>query len=138
MIAETLRALVVEDNRAWQQILRELLADVGLTVDVVDNVEDAVAALRAVSHQVAVVDLALGDGDYDNEDGLRVLEAVRQQDPGCVAVMLTGFATVELAVSVLNEYGAFSCLRKEAFDRGEFRGLIEQVLARPQRPVLWA
>jgi RNA polymerase sigma factor (sigma-70 family) len=42
---------------------------------------------------------------------------------------LTGFATVELAVSVLTEYGAFTFLRKENFHRAQFRDLIGRALA---------
>lgn len=125
------RALIVEDDRSWQQILSEILTDAGLTVDVVDSLEAAISILRSQPHRLAVVDLALGDSGYDNQDGLRVLDAIRRQDPGCVAIMLTGFATVELAVSVLTEHGAFTCLRKEAFDRAEFRDLVNQALASP-------
>jgi DNA-binding NarL/FixJ family response regulator len=123
------RALIVEDDRSWQQILSEILADVGLAVDVVDSLEAAVASLRAVPHRLAVVDLSLGGRDHHNQDGLRVLDAVRRHDPGCVTVLLTGFATVELAVSALTEHGAFTCLRKEAFNRAEFRELISRALA---------
>ena len=124
-------ALIVEDDRSWQQILSEILTDAGLTVDVIDSVEAAIANLRVRSHRLAVVDLALGNGDYDNQDGLRVLDAIRRQDPGCVAIMLTGYATVELAVSVLTDHGAFTCLRKEAFSRAQFRDLVDQALASP-------
>jgi DNA-binding NtrC family response regulator len=125
------RALIVEDDRSWQQILSEILTDVGLVADVVDNVEAATASLRAHAHRLAVVDLALGDGDYDNQDGLHVLDAIRRQDPSCAAILLTGFATVELAVSALTEHGALTCLRKESFSRAEFRDLVNQVLAGP-------
>jgi len=127
------RALVVEDDRSWQEILSEILTDAGLIVDVVDSIEGAVAALRAAPHRLAIVDLSLGGLDHRNEDGLQVLDAVRRQDPGCVAIMLTGFATVELAVSVLNERGALTCLRKEAFRRSEFRDVIAQALAHTPR-----
>jgi DNA-binding NarL/FixJ family response regulator len=129
MTAVQMRALVVEDDRSWQQILCEILTDAGLVVDVVDSVDAVVSSLHRAQYRLAVVDLALGNGDYDNQDGLRVLEAIRLQDPGCVTVMLTGFATVELAVRTLTEYGAFTCLRKESFSRVEFRSLIGQALA---------
>jgi DNA-binding response OmpR family regulator len=39
--AEVWRALVVEDDRSWQQILSENLADAGLEVDVADSLEMA-------------------------------------------------------------------------------------------------
>jgi DNA-binding NarL/FixJ family response regulator len=123
------RALIVEDDHSWQQVLSEILTDVGLAVDVVDSLEAAIASLKATPHRLAVVDLSLSRSDYHNRDGLHVLEAVRHLDPGCVAVLLTGFATVELAVSALTEHGAFTCLRKEAFHRAEFRELVSQALA---------
>jgi DNA-binding NarL/FixJ family response regulator len=126
-----MRALIVEDDRSWQEILTEILADVGLTVDVVGSLRDAVLSLRSQSHRLAVVDLALGDGEHGNQDGLYVLNAIRRQDPGCVAIMLTGFATVELAVRALTEYGAFTCLRKENFNRAEFCALVDQALSSP-------
>ena len=125
------RALVVEDDRSWQEILREMLSDAGLTVDIADSLETAVVSLRSTPHRLAVVDLSLGGSDHHNRDGLQVLEAVRRYDPGCVSLLLTGYATVELAVSALTEYGAFTCLRKETFRRAEFRELIRQALASP-------
>ncbi len=123
------RALIVEDDRSWQQILAEILTDAGLTVDVAESLETAVAKLRGTPHRLAVVDLSLGGSDHHNRDGLRVLDAVRRYDPGCVPLLLTGFATVELAVSALTEHGAFTCLRKETFRRAEFRELVDRALA---------
>jgi DNA-binding NarL/FixJ family response regulator len=75
-----------------------------------------------------VVDLSLSGNNYQNQDGLDVLDAVRCFDPGCATILLTGFATVELAVGVLTGYNALSCLRKEAFNRAEFRQLVKHAL----------
>jgi RNA polymerase sigma factor (sigma-70 family) len=122
-------ALIVEDDRSWQQILAEILTDAGLAVDLAVNMEEAVACMRSKSHRVAVVDLSLDDRDHHNRDGLRVLDALRYHDPNCQAILLTGFATVELAVSALTEHGALTCLRKETFRRAEFRELVKRALA---------
>jgi DNA-binding NarL/FixJ family response regulator len=132
-----MHALIVEDNSSWQQILSEILTDAGLAVDVVASLDAAIECLRAAPHRLAVVDLSLtgtdwnSPHDYQNQDGLRVLDAVRRLDPGCATILLTGFATVELAVNVLTEYGALSCLRKETFNRAEFRELVARALASP-------
>jgi DNA-binding NarL/FixJ family response regulator len=129
MSREPARALIVEDDRSWQQIVAEILTDLGLAVDVADTLEAAVEALASAPHRLAVVDLSLSGPDHRNRDGLAVLEAIRRQDPGCAAVLLTGFATVELAVSALTEYGALTCLRKESFRRAEFREVVQRALA---------
>jgi DNA-binding NarL/FixJ family response regulator len=129
MTPAAMRALVVEDTTAWQEILSEILTDMGLAVDVAADFDSAMALLRDRPHRVAVVDLALADDAGQNRDGLKVLEAVERLDPGCVPILLTGYATVELAVSALTEYGAFTCLRKDAFRRAEFREVIQRGLA---------
>jgi DNA-binding NarL/FixJ family response regulator len=123
------RALVVEDNPSWQQILSEILSDAGLAVEVTDTLDTAVPILRSTPHRLAVVDLSLSDSDHRNQEGLRVLDAVRLCDPGCATILLTGYATVELAVSVLTEHGAFTCLRKETFNRAQFREWVQRALA---------
>ena len=128
-----MRALVVEDDPAWKQILCEILEDSGLAVDLASSYAEAVETLRAKAHRLAVLDLSLGGTDHHNQDGLRVAEMIRRNDPGCAVLFLTGFATVELAVQVMRELGALTCLRKETFRRSEFRKLVQEALA--QAPV---
>lgn len=129
-----MRALVVEDDHSWQQILSEILSDSGLEVDIAGNVDHASLILKAQPHRLAVVDLSLSPNDHNNYDGLRVLDAVRRLDPNCRTILLTGFATVELAVTALTDYGAFTFLRKESFHRSQFRDIISRVLASPPHP----
>jgi DNA-binding NarL/FixJ family response regulator len=85
--------------------------------------------VQGVAHRLAVLDVALAGPDHTNRDGLVVLEALQRQDPGCASIVLTGFATVELAVSVILEMGAFTCLRKETFRRDEFHKVVNAALA---------
>ena len=129
MSQSNLLALVVEDDNSWQQILSEILSDFGLTVSVASNLDEATRFLRSEPHRIAIVDLSLSPNDHNNYDGLRVLDAVRRLDPNCKTILLTGFATVELAVTALTDYGAFTFLRKESFHRGQFRDIVNRVLA---------
>ena len=129
MISPVNHALVVEDDVSWQQILTEILTDMHLMVDVTSSLDDALKALKSEQHRLAIVDLSLAGGDHHNYDGLRILDAVRQLDPSCKTILLTGFATVELAVAALTEHGAFTFLRKENFHRTQFRDLIARALA---------
>ena len=131
MTTPVLRALVVEDDHSWQQIISEILSDCGLEVDVATNLNDATQLLKSQPHRVAVVDLSLSPNDHNNYDGLRVLDAVRRLDPNCRTVLLTGFATVELAVTALTDYGAFTFLRKESFHRSQFRDIVYRILVSP-------
>ena len=123
------RAIVVEDDPSWQQILSEILSDSGLEVYVASSVDEAAQILKSQPHRLAVVDLSLSPNDHNNQDGLRVLDAVRRLDPNCQTILLTGFATVELAVTALTDYGVFTFLRKESFQRAQFRDIISRILA---------
>ncbi len=130
------RALIVEDDPAWQQILSELLEDHGFALDLAPDLDTAARLISQSAHRLAVVDLSLS-GQHSNEDGLRVLSALRRHDPGCRAILLTGYATVELAVSALTQYNAFSFLRKETFQRAQFNDLVDRIRASaPQFPPL--
>ena len=131
MITQALRALVVDDDNSWQQILGEILSDCGLEVDVAGNVDEAALLLKSQPHRLAVVDLSLSPNDHNNVDGLRVLDSIRRLDPNCRAILLTGFATVELAVTALTDYGAFTFLRKESFHRSQFREIVYRILVSP-------
>ena len=135
MTTQPLRALVVEDNQSWQQILSEILSDCGLEVDVTGSLDEATNILKAQPHRIAIVDLSLSPNDHNNYDGLRVLDAVRRLDPNCRTILLTGFATVELAVTALTDYGAFTFLRKESFHRSQFRDIVNRFLVSPPLPV---
>ena len=123
------RALIVEDDPSWQQILLEILNDCGLEVDLAVSYKDALALIHNSNHRIAVLDLSLSGPDHHNQDGLKVLEAVTRLDPVCASIFLTGYATVELAVSLIQEMGAYTCLRKETFRRAEFRKVVNQALA---------
>lgn len=128
-MAEKLRVLIVEDEASWQQILAEILEDMGLTVDVAANAAAALELIQRQAHRLAVLDLSLGGRDHHNQDGLQVLAAIRRHDPDCAAIMLTGYATVALAVSVIQEQGAYTLLQKETFKISAFRQLVQQALA---------
>lgn len=132
----SIRALIVEDDPSWKQILSEILSDMGLTVDLASSYEEAVMLLRQQPHRLAILDLSLGGTDHHNQDGIRVADAVRRVDPGCLILFLTGFATVELAVQVMKEQNAFTCLRKEVFRRAEFRKVVNEALSKAPLPAV--
>jgi DNA-binding NarL/FixJ family response regulator len=128
----TIYAIVIDDDPSWQAIISELLGDCGLEVDLASSLPEAIQRIKAVRHRLAIVDLSLHPTDHSNEDGLRVLEALRLHDPACQSVLLTGYATVELAVSAITGYGVFTFLRKESFHRSQFRDLVNRILSTPQ------
>ena len=129
------RAIVVEDDHAWQQIMGEILADCGLEVDVAGSLNEAIPLLKAKTHRLAVADLSLSDYDHNNTDGLQVLENIKNIDPDCKSILLTGFATVEVAVAALTRHNAFTFLQKESFNRAQFKEIVHGILASAPKEV---
>jgi DNA-binding NtrC family response regulator len=113
-------ALLVEDDASWQGILSEILNDYGLRVDCTDNLIDATEKLRANPYRLAIVDLSLAGKDHHNQDGLQVLAAIQRFAPGCSSILLTGHASVEIAVTAIQEdsYPGIWC--PNLFAKGKF------------------
>ena len=54
------RAIVIEDDPAWQEILAEILADMGLAVDVAASPDAAIAGLQSSAHRLAIGTFRVG------------------------------------------------------------------------------
>ncbi|MEI6289973.1 MAG: response regulator [Chloroflexota bacterium] len=129
MIAIQKQVLIVDDDPTWSQLLSEILSDSGFSNHIVHNLTDALGLIKNNSHALAIVDLSLSPDDHNNSEGLIVLNALRNLDPACRSILLTGYATVELAVETIKEFGAFSFLRKENFNRVNFQSIVYKALA---------
>jgi DNA-binding response OmpR family regulator len=92
-----MRLLLTEDDPRLSALLAQGLTRAGWAVDVVEGVEDALAALRAVQYQALVLDLGLPDGD-----GMEVLQQLRQTDPFLPVLILTARARLSDRVRGLN------------------------------------
>lgn len=105
----TLRVLVVEDNRGDFVLLRQLLGEIEgrkYSLDWVQTVDDAIAALERKSHDVAIVDFQLPSGS-----GLDVLREAAAIDWPAPVIMLTGSDDPEYDLQAM-KLGAFDFIRK--------------------------
>jgi signal transduction histidine kinase len=99
------RVLVVEDNEAYAENLREILEASGYQAR---SVPSCAEALREVGEgfDLALVDLKLPDGD-----GTELAAKLKDLSPDSEIVVMTGFATVETAAAAVRA-GAFAYLVK--------------------------
>lgn len=98
--------LVVDDEPADAELHQDVLEAAGYAVTSVGSVAAARKALTIKPHQILLVDLRLPDGD-----GLDLLVDAHQADPHAAAVVLTGFSSVDNAVTVMRA-GAYDFLSK--------------------------
>jgi DNA-binding NarL/FixJ family response regulator len=128
--------LVIEDDPNWQTLFCEIITDAGFEPLVVTTYREALTALDAQIYVLAVVDMSLSELNYDNRDGLMALKKISGLPEPLPAVVVTGYATVNLAVETLVDLNAVNFLRKEEFDRHRFLRIIQQE-ARVKNEIPW-
>ncbi len=127
------RVLIVEDDPGWQDLYRELLAEIGLAGEVAPSYAEALGWLERESFALLIVDLQLASSldPFGNRDGLRLLRVAQRRGLPTLAVSATASADeVELAYQRLGVFGFFD---KAAFNRQTFLQFVQRALAQ-RRP----
>jgi DNA-binding NtrC family response regulator len=101
------RLLIVEDKESLALMLRETVEAEGLEADLASDGKDAIRKLAAGQRYFAV----LTDLRMPGADGIAVLRQVKESDPDCPVIVMTGFATIENAVEAM-KLGAFDFVQK--------------------------
>jgi DNA-binding response OmpR family regulator len=100
--------LVVDDELAMRESLREILELEGFRVSLADGGETALEILEN-----AEIDIMLLDLKMKGMDGLETTEAAKSVSPETVIIMLTAHGTLESAIGAMR-HGAFDYLLKPA------------------------
>ena len=100
--------LLLDDDNALRTRLGRALEGRGFEVTTAGSVAEAREALRASVPAFAVLDMRLEDGN-----GLKVVEAIRDQREDARIVMLTGYGAIATAVAAVKA-GAVDYLQKPA------------------------
>jgi DNA-binding NtrC family response regulator len=98
--------LVVDDEPGILVLMRRFGERVGYDVVTCASGEAALESLRTRRADVALVDLHMPD-----VNGLDVLRAIREAAPGCQAILMTGYASIDSAVEAV-KLGAMDYLSK--------------------------
>jgi DNA-binding NtrC family response regulator len=117
---QALRVLVVDDEADIRVGIRKLLGGLGVEARVA---EDGQQALEMLADEPA--DLVLTDLNMPRLGGVELLAAIKERRPETAVMILTGFGTVQSAVSCL-QGGAAHFITKP-FDNDELLRLTERV-----------
>ena len=98
--------LVIDDEEAMRDSCRQVLAREGYRVETAADGESGLRKVREVRPDLVLVDLKM-----PRIDGMEMLEEITALDPTTVAVVITGYATVESAVEAM-KCGAYDFLPK--------------------------
>ena len=100
------QVLLVDDEASVRRVLAAILGEDGHTVVEAAGVTEARCLLATTPFDLVITDQKMPDGE-----GLSLVASARETDPALPVVLVTAFATVELAVAALKE-GAFDFITK--------------------------
>ena len=123
---EALQILVVDDEPIVGKRLKPILEKSGYRVEVCQSGLEALNRLEHTGFDIVVTDVRM-----DDLDGLELLARVTAASPATKVVVITGFATVELAREALAK-GAFDFLAKP-FKPDDLRAVVKKAVAQIRR-----
>jgi len=90
------KILVIDDELGLREGCRRALSRYGYEVEVAATGREGLAKVRAGQFGVALIDVMMPD-----ISGIELLQDVRAEQPEIICIIITGFATVELAVQAM-------------------------------------
>jgi signal transduction histidine kinase len=117
------KILVVDDEQSVATTIKAILQLDGNEVTAVTSGKEALDLLRGREFDVVLTDLRL-----DDLDGIEILRETQKLWPDTVSIMLTGYASLESAVTALRS-GAYDYLIKPS-DVDELRATVGRALER--------
>ncbi len=102
------RILLVDDDPAARASLAEILRLEGYMVKVANSGEEAIEFLDMQPFDIVLTDLKM-----PGKDGLAVLKASAEHQPGALVILLTAYGTLDTAVRAMRD-GGFDYLLKPA------------------------
>jgi DNA-binding NtrC family response regulator len=119
--------LVADDQADVRQALALLLRDSGYEVTTAASPAEALSSLRQARPDLLLLDLNYQRDTTSGSEGLALLREIRAHDAELPVVILTGWATVQLAVEAI-QLGAQDFLEKP-WENARVRSLIANHLA---------
>lgn len=101
-----LKFLVVDNEAAHARAMTESLEKVGYNCEVATSGPEAAKLIEQETYDIIVTDMVMND-----VDGMKILNLAKKRLPDCEVVMVTGHATVPVAVEAMQK-GAFNFLEK--------------------------
>jgi len=100
------RILVIDDETGIRQGCCRVLQPQGFTVETAENFQEGLQRIQDQTFDLVLLDVMLPDGK-----GIDLLPPSQERDPETVAIIITGYATVELAVDTIKN-GAYNFISK--------------------------
>lgn len=126
------RVLIADDQQSISEALVFLLKMQGIHTDVVSSPAEVLQRVRERQYDLLLMDMNYEKDTTSGAEGLRLVDAVRNIDPGLGMVVMTAWSTVEIAVAALQR-GAADFIQKPWDNDNAARVIAEQIAATARR-----
>ena len=100
--------LVVDDEKDIRDLIGQILLDEGHKVKPADNSTSAMDYINNEEPSLIILDIWLKDSEMD---GIEILKTVKQNNPLCPVVVISGHGNIEIAVAAVKQ-GAYDFIEK--------------------------
>ena len=100
--------LVVDDEKDIRDLIGQILLDEGHTVKPAYNSTSAMDYINNDEPSLIILDIWLKDSEMD---GIEILKSVKQNNPLCPVVVISGHGNIEIAVAAVKQ-GAYDFIEK--------------------------
>ena len=100
------KILVIDDEKRMCDSIKVLLSNIGYEVDTAENGKVGIEKLQSTSFDLVITDLMMPE-----LDGFAVMKHIKENCPGTLVIVITGYASVESAVRAIRS-GAYDYILK--------------------------
>ena len=100
--------LVVDDEKDIRDLISQILFEEGHTVKLAHNSMSAMDYINNKEPDLIILDIWLKDSEMD---GIEILKSVKQNNPLCPVVVISGHGNIEIAVAAVKQ-GAYDFIEK--------------------------
>lgn len=115
--------LIIDDEREVCTFLEHFLTSKGFTVKVAYSGEHSDLLMDGHPFQLAMIDIKLPD-----TNGFSILKKLKEKQPNCKVIIMTGFSTVKTAVEAI-KLGANDYIEKPFDDLDQLEALIDEMIS---------
>lgn len=115
------KILVIDDELFVRELLQEFLSKEGYKVYLAESGEKAINLVKTTPVEIALIDLKM-----PGMDGISTLKEIKKIAPNIIAIILTGYPTIESSIEALRS-GAYDYVVKP-FKLNDLKNTIEKGL----------
>ena len=98
-----IKVLYVEDDKQWQEIVREIITMLGYQIDIASTSKEAMFKLKRSTYHIALLDKRLNEDDPENDQGLAIATVIAGLGEGTKIIVYTSHGNIDDAREAFRE-----------------------------------